>query len=110
MQICCSYTMLSDRGSGVTECGASKFWREIRWDACAHTRTHMHAYTHFLSPAAQMQDNEAQVKKKKGGEKSKSALTYCCGAPWCVCVFNDSIPTYTVHSLSSLPGVSRLSI
>ena len=37
-------------------------------------------------------------------------MTQCSGAPQCVGVFNDSIPTLTVHRLSSLPTVHRLSI
>lgn len=36
---------------------------KIHMSAHAHTCTLTHS--HFLSPAAQMQDNEVQVKKKK---------------------------------------------
>lgn len=37
-------------------------------------------------------------------------MAHCTEAPWCVGVFNDSIPTLTVQSLSSPPAVHRLSI
>lgn len=43
--------------------------KQVGYDAVAHVYAHIRAaslaHKHFPSPAAQMQDNEAQVKKEK---------------------------------------------